>query len=164
MSVPACLTIAPCSRPSTPLRAADRGGLRPVLTATARVTPRGSTGMKKRRSAEHMWTAPWQALFRFERFGRLQSYVRPLTRRFSSLALMKSEDLGSYQRSELYAHVRRRDVPGSVTTVSFITSMRLPNPAYAVETPFRRLFTRSGFMLSQISRRGSTPPFSSRPR
>ena len=25
---------------------------------------------------------------------------------------MKSEDLGSYQRSELYAHVRRRDVHG----------------------------------------------------
>ena len=36
MSGPACATMAPCSRPSTPLRAAYGGGLRPVLTATAR--------------------------------------------------------------------------------------------------------------------------------
>ena len=36
MSGPAYLTMAPCSRPSTPLRAAGGGGLRPVLTATAR--------------------------------------------------------------------------------------------------------------------------------
>lgn len=36
MSGPASSTMAPCSRPSTPLRAAYRGGLRPVLTATAR--------------------------------------------------------------------------------------------------------------------------------
>jgi len=36
MSVPASLTIAACSRPSTPLRAAKRGGLRPALTAPAR--------------------------------------------------------------------------------------------------------------------------------
>ncbi len=36
MSCPASPTMAPCSRPSTPLRAAYRGGLRPVLTATAR--------------------------------------------------------------------------------------------------------------------------------
>jgi hypothetical protein len=33
MSGPASLSIAPGSRPSTPLRAADRGGLRPALTA-----------------------------------------------------------------------------------------------------------------------------------
>ena len=42
MSVPACLTIAPCSRPSTPLRAADRGGLRPALTAAVRGPSRKS--------------------------------------------------------------------------------------------------------------------------
>ena len=36
MSGPASSTMAPCSRPSTPLRAACGGGLRPVLTATAR--------------------------------------------------------------------------------------------------------------------------------
>jgi hypothetical protein len=36
MKGPAYSTMAPCSRPSTPLRAADGGGLRPVLTATAR--------------------------------------------------------------------------------------------------------------------------------
>jgi len=36
MSGPASSTMAPCSRPSTPLRAAYGGGLRPVLTATAR--------------------------------------------------------------------------------------------------------------------------------
>jgi len=36
MSGLAHLTMAPCSRPSTPLRAAGGGGLRPVLTATAR--------------------------------------------------------------------------------------------------------------------------------
>jgi hypothetical protein len=36
MSGPANPSMAPCSRPSTPLRAAYRGGLRPVLTATAR--------------------------------------------------------------------------------------------------------------------------------
>ena len=36
MSGPACSTMAPCSQPSTPLRAAYGGGLRPVLTATAR--------------------------------------------------------------------------------------------------------------------------------
>ena len=39
MSGPACSTIAPGSRPSTPLRAADRGGLRPALTAA----PRGAS-------------------------------------------------------------------------------------------------------------------------
>ena len=36
MSGPAYPTIAPCSRPSTPLRAAFGGGLRPALTAPAR--------------------------------------------------------------------------------------------------------------------------------
>ncbi len=36
MSGPAYSTIAPCSRPSTPLRAAFGGGLRPALTAPAR--------------------------------------------------------------------------------------------------------------------------------
>ncbi len=36
MSGPACPTIAPCSQPSTPLRAAFGGGLRPALTAAAR--------------------------------------------------------------------------------------------------------------------------------
>jgi hypothetical protein len=36
MSGPANPSMAPCSRPSTPLRAAYGGGLRPVLTATAR--------------------------------------------------------------------------------------------------------------------------------
>ena len=36
MSGPANPSMAPCSRPSTPLRAACRGGLRPMLTAPAR--------------------------------------------------------------------------------------------------------------------------------
>ena len=36
MSGPAYSTIAPCSRPSTPLRAAYGGGLRPALTAAVR--------------------------------------------------------------------------------------------------------------------------------
>ena len=36
MSGPACLSVAPCSQPSTPLRAADRGGPRPALTAAPR--------------------------------------------------------------------------------------------------------------------------------
>ena len=107
---------------------------------------------------------PMASTFCFERFGRLQSYVRPLTRRFSSLALMKSEDLGSYQRSELYAHVRRRDVPGFGDDRFVHHFDALAKSAYAVETPFRRLFTRQAFMLSQISRHGSTRPFSSRPR
>ena len=34
--VPTCLSLAPCSPPSRPLRAASGGGLRPVLTAAAR--------------------------------------------------------------------------------------------------------------------------------
>ena len=42
MSGPACLMIAPCSQPSTPLRAADCGGLRPALTAAVRGALRGS--------------------------------------------------------------------------------------------------------------------------
>ena len=42
MSGPACSTMAPCSQPSTPLRAAYGGGLRPVLTATARGALRNS--------------------------------------------------------------------------------------------------------------------------
>ncbi len=42
MSGPALLTIAPCSRPSTPLRAACGGGLRPALTAAPRGALRGS--------------------------------------------------------------------------------------------------------------------------
>jgi len=42
MSGPAFSTIAPCSRPSTPLRAALGGGLRPALTAPARNALRGS--------------------------------------------------------------------------------------------------------------------------
>jgi len=36
MSGPACPTMAPCSRLSTPLRAALGGGLRPALTAAPR--------------------------------------------------------------------------------------------------------------------------------
>lgn len=36
MTPPPASILAPCSRPSTPLRAAYRGGLRPVLTAPAR--------------------------------------------------------------------------------------------------------------------------------
>ena len=36
MSGPACLMIAPCSQPSTPIRAACSGGLRPALTAAVR--------------------------------------------------------------------------------------------------------------------------------
>ncbi len=36
MTPPPAPILAPCSRPSTPLRAACRGGLRPVLTAPAR--------------------------------------------------------------------------------------------------------------------------------
>ncbi len=35
-------SMAPCSRPSTPLRAACRGGLRPVLTATVRGALQGA--------------------------------------------------------------------------------------------------------------------------
>jgi hypothetical protein len=42
MSGPACPTIAPCSQPSTPLRAAVGGGLRPALTAAPRGASRGS--------------------------------------------------------------------------------------------------------------------------
>ena len=41
MSAPARTILAPCSRPSTPLRAAS-GGLRPALTATARDASRTS--------------------------------------------------------------------------------------------------------------------------
>ena len=36
MRVPTCPSLAPCSPPSRPLRAASGGGLRPVLTAAAR--------------------------------------------------------------------------------------------------------------------------------
>ena len=42
MSSPALRTMAPCSRPSTPLRAACGGGLRPALTAAPRGALRGS--------------------------------------------------------------------------------------------------------------------------
>src|SRR5215469_12745680 len=36
MRIPTCPSLAPCSPPSRPLRAASGGGLRPVLTAAAR--------------------------------------------------------------------------------------------------------------------------------
>jgi len=42
MSGPASSTIAPCSQPSTPLRAAFGGGLRPALTAAPRGALRNS--------------------------------------------------------------------------------------------------------------------------
>ena len=42
MSGPAFSTMAPCSRPSTPLRAACGGGLRPALTAAPPGALRGS--------------------------------------------------------------------------------------------------------------------------
>ena len=42
MSGPAYPTIAPCSQPSTPLRAAFGGGLRPALTAAVRGALRNS--------------------------------------------------------------------------------------------------------------------------
>jgi len=42
MSGPACRMIAPSSRPSTPLRAACSGSLRPALTAAVRGALRGS--------------------------------------------------------------------------------------------------------------------------
>ena len=49
-----------------------------------------------------MWTASWQALFwRFERFDRLRSYVRPVFADICPLALMKSDDLDPYQSNEL---------------------------------------------------------------
>jgi hypothetical protein len=50
---------------------------------------------------------------RFERFGRLRSYVRPrLVRSICPRALMKSDDRDPYQPCELFAHVLRRVVPG----------------------------------------------------
>jgi hypothetical protein len=52
----------------------------------------------------HMWTTSWQALFRFERFGRLRSYVRPSVRSIFPRALMKSDDRDPYQVGGLYAH------------------------------------------------------------
>jgi hypothetical protein len=57
---------------------------------------------------------PWQALFwRFERFGRLRSYVRPLSvRSICPRALMKSDDRDPYQPRELFADDNRRVVPG----------------------------------------------------
>jgi putative transposase len=61
----------------------------------------------------HMWTASWQALFRFERFGRLRSYVRPLfVRCICPRALMKSDDRDPYQWNELGARGFWRGVPG----------------------------------------------------
>jgi hypothetical protein len=49
---PACVSLAPCSRPSRPLRAAFGGGLRPVLTAPARGTIDNlQAGTKERLSA-----------------------------------------------------------------------------------------------------------------
>ena len=51
-SRPVCLSIAPCSCPSTPLRAAFSGGLRPVLTGTARDAISAlQAGTEKRRSS-----------------------------------------------------------------------------------------------------------------
>lgn len=53
MSLPACSSIALCSHPSTPLRAASGGGLRPVLTDTARSAFSAlQAGTEKRRPAE----------------------------------------------------------------------------------------------------------------
>jgi len=53
MSRPTCPSIALCSHPSTPLRAASGGGLRPVLTDAARNAFSAlQAGMEKRRSAE----------------------------------------------------------------------------------------------------------------
>src|SRR5437868_11735379 len=57
---------------------------------------------------------PWQALFwRFERLGRLRSYVQPLSvRSICPRALMKSDDRGPYQPRELFADDNQRVVPG----------------------------------------------------
>src|SRR5919205_3821973 len=50
---PASSRVAPCSRPSRPLRAACGGGLRPVLTAAARGAMRpAQAGTEKRPQAE----------------------------------------------------------------------------------------------------------------
>src|SRR2546430_14656107 len=57
---------------------------------------------------------PWQAFFwRFERLGRLRSYVRPVSvRSICPRALMKSDDRGPYQPRELFADDNQRVVPG----------------------------------------------------
>ena len=65
-------------------------------------------------TASYVDGPPWQALFwRFERFGRLRSYVRPLSvRSICPRALMKSDDRDPYQPRELFADDNRRVVPG----------------------------------------------------
>ena len=68
--------------------------------------------------------------WRFELFGRLRSYVRPLfVRNRCPRALMKSDDRGPYQWGELCARDEWRVVPGlRWRPLSFITSVsRLPN-------------------------------------
>ena len=51
--------------------------------------------------------------WRFERFGWLRSYVRPLSvRSICPRALMKSDDRDPYQPRELFADDNRRVVPG----------------------------------------------------
>jgi hypothetical protein len=62
MSGPAFPSIAPCSRPSTPLRAAIAGALRPVLTPAARdahanLGRDGKTTLQpNRKTSRRIWT------------------------------------------------------------------------------------------------------------
>ena len=49
-----------------------------------------------------MWTAPVdKQFFDVKRWVGLRSYVRPVARSLSPLALMRSDGEGSYQRHEL---------------------------------------------------------------
>ncbi len=72
-------SIAPCSRPSRPLRAASGGGLRPVLTAAPLDAFKTQAGTKKRalsRRTKKQPTALRQS-FRLQILVRLKNEGRP---------------------------------------------------------------------------------------
>ena len=76
--------------------------LRRIIPTAERTVTRG--GNKTIDKGDAIRERPrWQALFwRFERFGRLRSYVRPLSvRSICPRALMKSDDWDPYHRNEL---------------------------------------------------------------
>ena len=100
-------------------------GYRTPAAFAAKLTAPGD----RRSNPDHMWTAPWQALFDVTALWRLLSYVRPVDARRSPLAMMISASQVSHQLPALEAPVRVRNVlvcgsPG----VHHLTS-RWPNVA-----------------------------------
>jgi hypothetical protein len=164
--------IGPELHPFEPGSSADAiviGGGITGLSAALHIAGQGAQSVSVLEAeAPYVDGPPWQALFwRFERFGRLRSYVRPRwVRNICPRALMKSDNRDPYQGGELFAHGTSRVVPGlrwrpcrssRLVALAKLEPLNLPCE--------RSLLRRARFLTPlQTSQCGSTRRSSSSPR